>query len=365
MQITIAERLCPFSHIPGTSTILPGSPYCVQIFPCLIRFTNLSSLSDSIYELKLSLQGPLEQFTIFNDLEKGRITVSGKAADGWIRYHLITTFPHFGIRLVIDKAPSKKLVIEWKQQSHLLSEKEDLYLVGDSSSQNYQAPLCDRLSFGNHKRQDWEMIRRRFDLAEMLPIIHRLGQMIPDFPCPSFEEGTLKLLDDCRKSFLQERPEKGEQTWRRFFLGCFHQMLVPQLEDHQHLGIILDSLPISQRISPLVLLSEGAYLIRKLFIQEERNQLSILPYLLPSLHCGRLLNTPLKSGGWISLEWTKKTIRRLVIYSEKDQEFHLKFRSDVRSYRLRRYHQAKGERIDCKTPLLFEKNSHYLFDNFL
>ncbi len=31
MRIAIAQRLRPFSHIPGTTCVVPGSIYCVQI----------------------------------------------------------------------------------------------------------------------------------------------------------------------------------------------------------------------------------------------------------------------------------------------------------------------------------------------
>lgn len=76
MHIEIAERLKPFSHFPGTSLILPGSAYQVQIFPCLIRIFHLrETFPVLITELTLNLQGPLQQFTVCNDLEKGRISV--------------------------------------------------------------------------------------------------------------------------------------------------------------------------------------------------------------------------------------------------------------------------------------------------
>lgn len=368
MHISIAERLRPFCHLPGTATILPGLGFHIQIFPCLIRISHLhSSQPYLLTELKLNIKGLVEQFTIFNDLEKGRITVSGKTVDGWLRYHLVSSLQNKGVRLLVEKAPNKVLMVEDGSHQHSLSEKGELNLFRQNENEifePYRVPLCDRLSLGNHKAQDWELIKRRCDLTEILPLVHRLGQLVPFVEAPNSLEGTLSLLEDCRESFVNERPEKGERTWHRFLMGCFNQLLVPQLKDVNHQGLIDSQLSLSYNLSPLILLSEGSSLIRKLFIQQENDQLAILPYLLPSLHCGRLLQAPLEGGGWISIEWTKKRVRRLVIYSEKDQELAMKFRSDVRSYRLRQTEQDKGVRVACRDSLHVKQNEFYLFDNF-
>lgn len=113
MHIAINERFRPFCHLPGTSTILPGSSYQVQIFPCLIRIFHLKNKSPSLLtELRLGLKGPIEQFTLFNDLEKGRITVCGHTTDGWIRYHIISSSQDGACRLLIERGPSDGVLIE-------------------------------------------------------------------------------------------------------------------------------------------------------------------------------------------------------------------------------------------------------------
>jgi hypothetical protein len=366
MHISIAERLRPFSHLPGTSTILPGCGYQVQIFPCLIRLYHLKrALPLLVDELSLELKGPIEQFTICNDLEKGRVTVSGKAAEGWMRYHLISSQKGEGIRLVVDRAPASGFPILREQGRDVLRDKEWLHLLGDASSfEPYQVPSCDRLSLGNHKAQDWELIKRRLNLAEILPLWHRLGQLVPQMSASGSTDGTLALLEACRQSFSGEKPELAQHHWFNLIRGGFTSLLAPQLEDSDYQGLI-PALPLtSLEVSPLVLLTEGASLIRRLFFHQQQNQLIILPYLLPSLPCGRLLNVALAGGGWISLEWTKKTIRRLILYSEQDQEVSFKFRSHVRSYRLRQHLKNQGERKDCSSSLSLKKNCHYFFDNF-
>lgn len=365
MRISIAERLKPFTHVMGTSTILPGWGCLVQIFPCLIRLHHLKgSLPVLLDEFSLDLKGPVQQFTVCNDLEKGRMTLSGITAEGWMRYHLISAKQTENVRLVVDRAPGRGIAIQNGGMSHVLQAKEEFNLLNQETSfESYQVPLCDRLSLGNHKAQDWELIKRRFSLSEILPLVHRLGQLIPSMPPSHCHEGTLALLEACEQSFTTERPEKGEETWHHFLRGCFQQLLVPQLVDGDHQGLSIKQPLFSNDISPLVILSEASRLIRKLFVQQENHTLSILPYLLPSLHHGRLIDVSVE-GGKLSIEWTKKSIRQLIFHAEKDQEWIFKFRSDVKSYRLRQHVKEKGERQNCGAPVSLKKKCCYLFDNF-
>jgi hypothetical protein len=367
MRISIAERLRPFCHVPGTSTILPGCGYQVQIYPCLIRIYHLQkTLPILIKELSLDLKGPIQQFTICNDLEKGQITVSGKTEEGWMRYHLISALRQEGVRLLIDKAPPHGFPIDTGKGFQVLHNKEWLDLLEtDLPFEPYTPPPCDRLSLGNHKAQDWELIKRRFDFKEIFPLIHRLGQLIPSMANVSFSrEGTLALLEECRQSLTIEKGNKGEEKWQHFLLGCFNHLLVPQFEDINYQGLIKSEPLVSLDISPLLLLAEGSRLIRQLFVRQEADRLFILPHLLPSLHCGRLVDYPLDRGGWLSIEWTKKSIRQMILYAEQDQELTFQFRPDVHSYRLRHHEKEKGERKSSQSSLFLEKNCYYLFDNF-
>ena len=127
---------------------------------------------------------------------------------------------------------------------------------------------------------------------------------------PHSRAGTLSLLDECERSFTEEKPEKGEVIWNKFLLGCFNSMLIPQLEDNNFQGLIATPSLGELDISSLVILSEGARLIRKIFIRQGQGVVSILPYLLPSLPSGRLIDVPLEGGGRISLEWTKSLFDR-------------------------------------------------------
>lgn len=370
MRITIAERLKPFCHLPGTSLILPGHGYQIQIFPCLIRIYHLkNAIPTLLIEFNLEMKGPVEQFTICNDLEKGRVSVWGKTVMGWMRYHFMSGQAFGGMRLVVERAPEGGLPIYQGKQHYLLHDKEWLDFLNENNPAAtflpYQVPPCDRLSLGNHQAQDWELMRRRLSLKEIFPLWHRLGQLIPSVHSSSdANEGSLSLLEACQNSFLSGKPEDAEQTWINLFLAGFHGMFVPQIEDCHYQGLVPIHPVVSSDNSPLVILSQGANLIRQLFVQQEREKVKILPYLLPSLPFGRLLDVPLEGGGKLSLEWTKKTIRRLILKVTQEQEMRFKFRSDVRSYRLRQHPNDQGERKECSSAIFLNKNCTYFLDNF-
>ncbi len=369
MRISIAERLRPFCHLPGISTIIPGLGWQVQVFPCLIRMYYFKDAFPLLLtEVNLELKGPIQQFTVCNDLEKGRVTIGGETREGWVRYHLISSQQQKGLRLLIDRAPTQGILMHQGNICRQMHKNEWLD-IQDSISPNfsfeaYQLPACDRLSLGNHKAQDWELIKRRSTLSEIFPLWHRLGQLLPAINEPIVEEGNLALLAACQKSLQQGRPEETQQIWLHLFQAGFHSLLVPRLKDEEYQGF--SHLPplVNVQVSPLILLTEGSRLIRQLFIQQKGKEIAILPHLLPSLPQGRLISVPLEGVGVISLEWTKKTIRQLILFAEQDQEVCLHFRSDVRSYRWRQHPKEQGERKSCNSPLLLKKNCYYFFDNF-
>jgi hypothetical protein len=343
MNIAIANRLQPFSHLPGVTTVLPGTAIQVQVFPCLLVFTSLYEKPIS-KKVPLHLIGPLEGFTVLNDLEKGEIRVWGKSAQGFVRYRLLTQ--ESTVRLVVDKAPVAGFMVGDKNLK--AGEGIGLLVV---EAQNIKA--VETLSFGNHKAQDIDLIRRRLDLSEIWPLWFKLGQMVPAF------EGAnpLPLLESCQQ---EQRPEKLHQLWLNAFQAHFHGLLAPRLIDDEHQGL-LDT-KVENRVSPLVLLTEGAKLIRSHFVQETGDEIHILPRLLPELHCGRFLDVNIACGT-LDLEWTKKAIRRMIVHTSQDLEISFHFKH-VKQFRLRRKHTDQGVIMQNGVPLLLEKNCHYFFDNF-
>lgn len=323
MKIAISEKLKPYSHLPGTSCLIPGTTLRAQVYPALIRIDN--------QEIPLPIEGPVKDFTVQLDLEKGCINVWGHTAKGYMRYAIWPGPDSFAI--VADKFPSD-FKIQRGQITKLPFSKE-------------------RLSLGCHKAQDWCLTNRRLAMEEIFPFWLRLGQMTPEVQNGP-HEGVAALLDlpPCISSLSQ------------LYLAGFKGILDPRLHDDDYQGFNLPDLTTNNPLSPLVLLTEGARLIRSLFIRQEGPTIKILPSLPTEFHCGRFINIQYPKFGTIDLEWSKKTIRKMIFRSEVDGEFTPEF-YHVKSYRLRTSLQDKGKRLTVGASLSIKSGNHYLLDNFM
>lgn len=337
MKITIAERLHPFTHRAGDLIPLPGSPIGLQIFPARIILFDLNTYPHKqIAEIPLNISGPVEKFTVEQDLEHGLIRVWGHTPQGFIRYRAQALVAG-GVLLTAEKGDL------------------DTHAILGTPGEVYVPQETDSLSLGNHKKQEWELMTRRSDLTEILPLWHRLGQLIP----PSTAKGgTYALLEACREA----QPLEICQALRNLFHAGFSDALAPRLIDTQHQGFDLPAAEPSS--SPLALLTEGAAFIRSLFVRVEENTLQILPSLPPEFHCGRLIDVSCNSWGTLHIEWSKKTIRRIVFTADKSGELQFAFPKKVKRCRLRRVRGEKGEQISCPITLNVEEGGKYLFDNF-
>jgi len=198
MRISIAERLRPYSHLPGSKLLLPLAGTRVQVFPALLKIEG--------EDFPLSLSGPVKNFTVQQDLERPSIRVFGEAREGYFRYRLEDG------NCIIERDPGKVLA----------------GLPKTFSNKKTELPFLDKLSLGSHKSQDWELIRRRLDLKEILPLIMRLGQLLPIATAST--SGTGKLLEDLKtaeKDLLYDK-------LCGFFLAGFSSLLYPRLNDSEH-----------------------------------------------------------------------------------------------------------------------------------
>lgn len=379
MRIAIAERLKPFSHTPGTHFVLPGSSLRIQVFPTLIRIHDLSENEPKILaEIKLDLLGPLTDFTIMQDLEKGSIQVWGRTKTGYIRYRItavseipnqfaiyLEKIPENGLQLTIDSVQGYSFYRNGNpnQQIQCNSVKETILIAKQSEGGMLYAPtITERLSFGSHKAQDWELIARRQDLSEILPIWFRLGQLVPKHN-GIFAEGTLSLLERCRQLIFQRELLEILPAFRDLFLAGFDRALSPRIEDNQYQGFQLPSVSSGNHTSPLILLTEGTALIRSLLVQNKNDGVSILPVLPPEFHCGRLLSTSCKLGK-LDLEWSKHMIRRMILIGESEGTLTFHFQKGIKQFRLRQGNADKGTIKITPANIAIQPGSTYFFDHF-
>lgn len=341
MHIKIAERLHPFTHTPGEYCILPKSTLRLQIFPALILVHDLSeAMPKWIAKIPVPVKGPVKEFTVQLNLEKGKIDVWGKSREEYFRYHIFPSEHPQHLAIQIDKGLS-----HWKPKA---SEQQASF---DMNQAMKPSILLERLSLGNHKSQDWDMVKRRCDLMEILPVWLRLGELV-NYPKMLAFEGTAFLIKACHNATKLEVYESLQNLFKVGFEG----ILSPRLTDEQHQGF--DFPPISSSFSPLSLLREGAKTIRSLFIRHQNDEISILPCLPIEFHCGRFLHVQCGSLGRVDFEWSKKIIRRMVFYAEKSGSIEFHFSKEIERFRL------NGQMHIAEKLIEVTQGQIYTFDRF-
>jgi len=279
-KISIAQRFRPFSHQPGARSLLPGTSLVIQAFPTLIRIEGLC-------ELPLDLSGPVREFTLQQDLEKGLVAIWGKAKE-----------KHFQIKI---QAEQDVVAISG------LIEKKIPY-----SSFQPSLPL-ERLSLGNHRAQDWAQVMRRFDVRQILPILYHLSQWTPSV------KGAVQEIED----------------WESFLHARFSGILVPRLFDDEYQGLLP---PLEG--DPYSLVVEAKKQIRALFFEQRGKQLHCLPS--SPFSVGRMTDVRVEGVGTIDFEWKKRDqVRSFVLRAMHDAEIEVL----GPTFRLRSPRQEKSFRV--------------------
>jgi hypothetical protein len=296
MKISISNRLKPFSHTPGAACLIPGTCWEIEAFPALIRLGKK-------YELSLYLTGPVKDFTLEQDLERNCVMVAGHAKEGF--YRLKFQGKSGGIEMAAVNAPVGFLIngAPVRSQERLFfADEVDFFLPAN----------WERLFLGVSKALDWDLVVRRFDTREILPLLFGLGQKLPLIK-PQPLQGTGKLL------------EEGKLD--SFCRAAFGKMLVPRLIDEQHQGLVLPETAIGG--DPCFLLQEAARRIRALFFRQEGSQVSLLP--ANTFPSGRMTGIFASGIGEIDLEWASRQLRRAILRASSSEEMTIVLRAESRS----------------------------------
>lgn len=371
MRIIIADRFRPYSHLPGTYFLLPGTSLRFQIFPTFFRVHDLSIATPQlIAELQLGIQGPVQDFTVQQDLEKACLWIWGNSSSGYFRFCIKSQTDHFTLQATKCKGKIECCLalgtFYGKDPSTCQPLFENSYLQ-IATPQEFPIKISSRtnsrLSLGCNKSQDSEMIMRRMDPKEIFPIWLKLGQLIPRFDT-YLEEGTIHLLNSCQQAILSCDKDQILPLFHQLLLTGFEGGLSPRLTDSSHQGIFLP-LVTCKELSPLILLSKGAELIRQLFVQHHPDsKIHILPALPHDFHSGRLLHEECMLG-LLDLEWSKKTVRRMIFNALQSGTVAFVFPKSVQNYRLRNEERDHGIVLQVGTTLEVKAGKSYLFDHFM
>jgi hypothetical protein len=312
MTVSIAQRFRPFSHLPGTTCLLPRTSLVVQGFPALLRVRGL-------FELPLEVKGPVREFTLQQDLERGIVSIWGVAQKERFRISLCATESAVELTGAIRRHfPYSGPFVE------------------------PSFPL-ERLSLGSHRAQDWDQMMRRFDQRELLPILFQMSHWIPLIE-NRVRTGMFRLLD---------------QDFSSFLLAAFSGMFTPCLIDEKHHGVLpVEELP--EGVEPISLIQEARKKIRGLFFRQEGAHLHLLP--ASPFEVGRMVDVCAKGLGTLNFEWRKGLLLRLVFHAAHDAELFLDTRAT--SFRVRTSRQEKGFRVEKNKALPVKAGVTYFVDRF-
>ena len=341
MKIAIAERLKPYSHTSGTGCPIPGTLWTLIAYPTRLEMYHGSKK----IILSLGIKGPVDNFTLQLDLERGSILIFGQSKEGYYRLRLEASDE--GFDLYAEKTPAGG--IETSQGR--LHPKDQIHFPVELTF--HLAAHTERFSLGNHKEQDWDLVTRRLDLKELIPPFLNLAQKIP-----CIEPQPLQI--DLPKG----KPEKNqiEPLLRTFFQVGLKQLLVPRIHDDHYQGI--DLIRSTAEAEPYFLIQQMAQWIRSLFFTQNERRLEILPALSPEFNCGRFIGIRCPGIGTLDFEWTKFFLRQSILKAEVAGEVLFDLQKGIESFRVRRSLREKGKRHNAHEPLLLEPNKTYYLDRF-
>lgn len=359
MKIKISSHCKPFTHSYGASLVLPGSGLALRIYPQRIIVDDLLQSKFNILTLKNNLEGPVKGFTVQQDHERGCIDVWGNSISGYFGYRIRPLEDVSGVSIALLKNALEGF--DWRGEGrvfHTRQQNKSLFTFDDSPSTAFQlSKNIEILHLGSHKKQDWDLVHRRCDMTEILPIWFSLGQRMPECTIDRHES----LFSRCQEVIERRENDQIINHLRHVYQTGFSGLLYPQLEDSNYQGFRLPPLTAS---SPLALLSGGAALIRSLFIRQTTGEVYLLPALPPEFHCGRMLDVNTAGIGKFDIEWTKKTIRRIIIRPEFDVAFKLHLQNHVKTYLLRTHEKLHGITKSNGDEICLKGGITYLLDNF-
>lgn len=358
VKIQLTEKYRPFSHEAGTALLIPKSFWKVTAYPARLMLENLISIgAHEVLTILSQMDGPLASFTVMQDLEKDWVRVFGSGKKGYFSYRLVASAHE--IILFVERCPKEGLFFDFEGEVRNLKRKEELIIPTITPA--FSLKSSEKVYFGSSKKQDWSLVKRRLSLEEILPIWFQLGKQIPKHPI--LEVGTSRYLKTCADHLTQKNRDQIGRAFLELFKVGFEGILCPRLIDTDYQTRPSDE-EIPQEASSLLLLGEGARLIRKLLVDISDQEVEILPCLPKEVHSGRFVGIECGQGLLMDLEWSKKLIRRLTLHPKKDQTVIFIFQKPVTSFRLRLGRKGRGKQVPVGTPLELKKDTFYILDRF-
>ncbi|MBN2479193.1 MAG: hypothetical protein JXA94_03110 [Parachlamydiales bacterium] len=354
MQIKINQKFYFFTQEIKNTFLILNTHYSVKIYPGLLLFSDLISKKKS-FRVFLNFKGPVKDFKIFQDLKEGFLKISFHIENGFVSYKILPKDKN--LQIYFEKAPQEGLDYQFDIKDKVFSKDSRALPIEMLSFVKPQ----EFLSFGVFKKQDLTLINRRLSLLEIFPIIFFMSQFYIDVD--KINTPADELLLKIKSNILNQEKDKLDFHFLTLIKALFFDAFVPRVQDEYFQNII----PYYENLNdlnPIYILKETSRLIRSLFIQEDVQEILILPCLLPIFHAGRFLNIE-TSFALIDIEWSKKLIRKVIIKAKETKKIKLSFQSKIKSFRLKNFENSKLFKTFKNHDLItFEKEKVYFLDRF-
>lgn len=360
-SIQTKQQFKPFTHQFGQKFLLPETDVVIQAYPSKILFYQLTVAGSLIKKAGVTLKEPLplKNWTFEADYFRQELRLFFQSVNGPVE--LLFKKNNDAVTTTAKKTPSNGLEILIEKQgqdpaldfSELSLQKHEHFQL-DWIHNTLSHTSKPKLSLGCQKKQDLQAIQKRGELKESLPLLFALSNFYPNQPYHSEHS----LGQDWKKADSLSFSKAAE----KFLLGYIDEGLVPNTNIDPNLF-----LPVSPEKKPpsaLGVLAEiRAHLLNSL-LQLEGNCLRLLPNLPKEFHCGKLVGLEITPGVFISIEWSKKQIKKAELYTLQAFEFNLALPKDIKTYRF--YTKSKKQAQFKNNPSIFQLNAHQraFFDQF-
>ncbi len=353
MRIKIDQKYSPFTHVPGSFLMIPKSMYRMQVFPTKLCIEHVDT--KKVTELDVLITGPIKNFTVICDLEKGCVRISGTSIEGYFYYTIFAA--EESIDLHVKRSPKAGMTFRIGSKQHHLSLKETHYIIKENSISLIETK--ERISFGNFKQQDFDKIKSRQDISEIIPLLMFYERYLPQKIKPL--DISIPLMDELERFIAAKDRMKLEQAILNIFNAHFDGILTTVFLDKNHLG--LTAVVDSNGNNSLVLLKKLIDLLKTLFVHIDDKDIYILPSLPVSLHAGRYTDI---NAGDISLgiEWSKKLIKKMEVSSKIAGKYRLHLQRDIKSYRIRKNTKERGTKMRVSNSFMIPDEGILYLDRF-
>lgn len=354
----IASRYRPYLHKPGGECLIPGTLILVRAFPTRLM---IQEENGQTYQFIWNLKGLIKDFTLMQDLENQSVYVSGFAEDRFFKYKIFIEDQIVSLKLERSSKSLEAKFFSKEMEVSLSLNQNSIFKIFRTNHALDILKSVEKLSFGQHKAQDWELVAKRKNPQEYLPFWFSLGQLSPLRENHDVKPPMLGHLYAAKKALKSSEKEDFLQKLHEIFLCGFQGVMVPFEQEQGFSGLNLSSDEPSQK-KCYDILHYGYQLIKEMILSLDADKICLLKNLPSLFHSGRALNFCL-SDSLFDIEWSKKTLKKvhLTVFTQKTYFF--SFQNSLKTFRLKEKSSKKGSIHSCFEPLTLEPG-FYTLDQF-